>query len=114
MGLGTGFTELARTREQNRPVCRAPWASETTVGAGEPAQVFVETVPEGTFGILGVRTTLGRTLESSDYESISFPAVVLSYRLSKPLRRQPERFAPVHSARRNQLNLLSASCLRGS
>jgi putative ABC transport system permease protein len=53
--------------------------SETMVGAGEPEQIFVETVSEGMFRMLGVRPILGRTFAPSDYKPGSPPAVVLSY-----------------------------------
>ncbi len=53
--------------------------SETMVGAGEPAQFFVEDISEGTFRMLGVRPILGRTFAPSDYKPGNPPAVVLSY-----------------------------------
>jgi predicted permease len=57
------------------------WASETMVGAGEPVQLFVDTVSQEAFPILGVSAILGRTFAASDYRSAGLAPVVLSYAL---------------------------------
>ncbi|HTV56655.1 MAG TPA: ABC transporter permease [Terriglobia bacterium] len=75
---------LLNWRERGKKIGRfagSYWASETMVGSAEPVQLFVDTVSEGAFDILGVPAILGRTLWPSDYKPGGASAVVLSYRL---------------------------------
>jgi hypothetical protein len=57
------------------------WRSKTMVGAVEPVQLFVDSVSEAAFSILGVRPILGRTFTPSDFKPGNPSDVVLSYGL---------------------------------
>jgi predicted permease len=57
------------------------WVNQTMAGAGEPAQLFGDSVSQGAFHVLGVHALIGRTFLPSDYKSGNPAVVVLSYPL---------------------------------